>query len=113
VMLKYLLDTNILSEAKRPQPNQKVMEHLRLYKREIATASLVIHELFYGCFRLPESKKRKDLEYYQQFRVYQSPTLINQHPLPPLSKRQTPPLSPCCMTLYKSGGEHNPMQIVS
>lgn len=62
--LKYLLDTNILSEAKRPQPNHNVMEQLRLCKREIATATLVIHELFFGCFRLPESKKRQDLEDY-------------------------------------------------
>lgn len=45
--LKYLLDTNILSEAKRPQPNQNVMKQLRLCKREIATATLVIRqELF-------------------------------------------------------------------
>lgn len=62
--LKYLLDTNILSEAKRPRPNQNVMEKLSLYKREIATATLVIHELLFGCFRLPESKKRRDLEDY-------------------------------------------------
>ncbi|MFM9159740.1 MAG: hypothetical protein ACKOPK_17950 [Dolichospermum sp.] len=40
--LKYLLDTNILSEAKRPHPNEKVMTKLRLSKREIAKATLVI-----------------------------------------------------------------------
>jgi len=62
--LKYLLDTNILSEAKRPKPNQKVMEKLKLCKYEIATATVVIHELLYGCFRLPESKKRQDLQDY-------------------------------------------------
>jgi tRNA(fMet)-specific endonuclease VapC len=62
--LKYLLDTNILSEAKRPQPNPKVMEKLQLFKQEIATATLVIHELLFGCFRLPKSKKRQDLEDY-------------------------------------------------
>lgn len=62
--LKYLLDTNILSEAKRPHPNQNVMEKLNLCKQEIATATLVIHELLFGCFRLPESKKRRDLEDY-------------------------------------------------
>jgi tRNA(fMet)-specific endonuclease VapC len=30
--LNYLLDTNILSEAKRPQPNENVMEKLKLYR---------------------------------------------------------------------------------
>ncbi|MEQ9000385.1 MAG: type II toxin-antitoxin system VapC family toxin [Coleofasciculus sp. B1-GNL1-01] len=62
--LKYLLDTNVLSEAKRPRPNHNVMQKLRLYQREIATATVVIHELLYGCFRLPVSQKRQDLEDY-------------------------------------------------
>ncbi|WP_414573397.1 type II toxin-antitoxin system VapC family toxin [Nostoc sp. CCY 9925] len=62
--LNYLLDTNILSEAKRPHPNEKVMENLRLYRQETATAILVIHEMLYGCFRLPTSKKRQDIEDY-------------------------------------------------
>jgi len=62
--LKYLLDTNILSEAKRPQPNEKVMEKLRLYRQEIATATIVIHEMLYGCLRLSLSKKRQDIEDY-------------------------------------------------
>lgn len=62
--VKYLLDTNILSEAKRPKPNQNVMEKLRLCKGEIATATLVIHELLFGCLRLPDSKRRQDLEDY-------------------------------------------------
>lgn len=62
--LKFLLDTNILSEAKRPKPNPNVMGKLELYKGQIATATVVIHELLFGCFRLPLSKKRKDLEDY-------------------------------------------------
>ncbi|QMS89371.1 type II toxin-antitoxin system VapC family toxin [Nostoc edaphicum CCNP1411] len=62
--LNYLLDTNILSEAKRPHPNDKVMEKLRLYRQETATAILVIHEMLYGCLRLPVSKKRQDIEDY-------------------------------------------------
>ncbi|MFN6470236.1 MAG: type II toxin-antitoxin system VapC family toxin [Nostoc sp. SerVER01] len=62
--LNYLLDTNILSEAKRPHPNEKVMEKLRLYRQETATAILVIHEMLYGCFRLSISKKRQDIEDY-------------------------------------------------
>ncbi|MFM5980304.1 MAG: type II toxin-antitoxin system VapC family toxin [Sphaerospermopsis kisseleviana] len=61
---KYLLDTNILSEAKRPLPNEKVMAKLRLYRQETATASVVIHEMLYGCLRLPVSKKRQDIEDY-------------------------------------------------
>jgi tRNA(fMet)-specific endonuclease VapC len=59
--LKYLLDTNIISELMRPIPNHRIVEQVDLHKSEIATASVVIHELLYGCLRLPESKKRQAL----------------------------------------------------
>ena len=62
--LKYLLDTNIISESMRPVPNQKVIDKLRIHQLEIATATVVIHELFYGCLRLPESKRRNFFEQY-------------------------------------------------
>lgn len=62
--LKYLLDTNIISEAKRPLPNQNVIKNLSLYSQEIATASVIISELLFGILRLPISKKRQDLEDY-------------------------------------------------
>jgi tRNA(fMet)-specific endonuclease VapC len=57
--LKYLLDTNVISDLMRPVPNPIVFGRVNLYRSEIATASTVIHELFYGCLRLPESRKRK------------------------------------------------------
>ena len=64
MMPQYLLDTNILSEAKHPQPDQNVMKNLKNYTGEIATATLIVHELLFGCLRLPPSKKRQDLEAY-------------------------------------------------
>ena len=65
--LKYLLDTNIISQAMRPSPNQNLVERLTVNKLEIATATVVVHELLYGCFRLPESKKRRAfLEYIEE-----------------------------------------------
>jgi tRNA(fMet)-specific endonuclease VapC len=62
--LKYLLDTNILSEPMNLTPNKDVMEKLKENAAEIATASPVWHELLYGAFKLPTSKKRKALETY-------------------------------------------------
>jgi tRNA(fMet)-specific endonuclease VapC len=59
--LKYLLDTNIVSELMRPVPNSIIVERVNLHQSEIAIASVVIHELLYGCLRLPESKKRQTL----------------------------------------------------
>lgn len=65
--LKYLLDTNIISQAMRPSPNPNLVERLTVNKLEIATATVVVHELLYGCFRLPESKKRRAfLEYIEE-----------------------------------------------
>ncbi len=64
--LRYLLDTNVLSEPLHPQPNPAVMEKLRLHQQEIATASIVCHELLLGCQRLGESKKRRTIEIYLQ-----------------------------------------------
>lgn len=65
--LKYLLDTNVISEINKKIPNQFVVEKMNRYQREVATASIVIHELFYGCLRLPaESAKRKLLLDYTE-----------------------------------------------
>ena len=62
--VKYLLDTNVLSEAIRPKPNPNVLQKLQLHQQELGTASLVIHELLFGCYRLPVSKKRETLQAY-------------------------------------------------
>jgi len=62
--LKYLLDTNIISEAKRLLPNENVIKNIKLYSQEIPTASVVISELLFGILRLSISKKREDLEDY-------------------------------------------------
>lgn len=63
--LIYLLDTNILSEATKKQPNQRVLDNLRKYNGSYATAVTVWHELNFGCERLlPDSKLRRRLESY-------------------------------------------------
>ena len=63
-MIKYLLDTNILSEGAKTIPNRHVMIMLERHRNEIATAAPVWHELRYGCLRLPVSRKRELLEAY-------------------------------------------------
>lgn len=63
-MIKYLLDTNVLSEAVKASPDRHVMAMLEKHQDEIATAAPVWHELLYGCLRLPVSRKREMLESY-------------------------------------------------
>jgi len=73
--LKYLLDTNILSEPARPVPNANVLHKLDIHKSEIAVSSVVIHELLHGCLRLPESKRREYLWNYIHESVLNLPVL--------------------------------------
>lgn len=62
--LKFLLDTNILSEKLRAVPNPGIVKKIAFHDGEIATAAPVWHELFYGCRVLPPSKKRRAIEKY-------------------------------------------------
>jgi len=62
--MKYLLDTNILSEPVKTAPQKTVLELIERHQHEIVTASPVWHELVFGCRRLPASRKREILENY-------------------------------------------------
>ena len=73
--LKYLLDTNIISEPLRPQPNPHVLANLQRYQQEIAIASIVWHELWFGCLRLVPSRRRTAVETYLQHVVRAIPML--------------------------------------
>ena len=71
-MIKYLLDTNVVSEAIKTSPNNSVMLKLEKYQNEIATATIVLHELQFGCRRLPASRKRELIEAYLEGVVAQN-----------------------------------------
>lgn len=74
---RFLLDTNILSEPLRPRPNSNVVKMLQQQEGLIATATVVLHELLFGCYRLPaQSNKRQIIEVYLSREVKQKiPTL--------------------------------------
>lgn len=62
--MKYLLDTNVLSECAKTKPNASLMRMLERNLQEAATSSPVWHELEFGCRRLPRSRKREILEMF-------------------------------------------------
>ena len=62
--LKYLLDTNVVSEPLRPNPATKLLRHLRRHEGETAIPSIVWHELQYGCARLPKSRRKTAIQRY-------------------------------------------------
>ena len=63
-MLRYLLDTNIVSEPLRPNPHPSIVRQLEAWQEVCALPSIVWHELLYGCFRLPTSARRARIEDY-------------------------------------------------
>jgi tRNA(fMet)-specific endonuclease VapC len=63
-VIRFLLDTNIISEPLRPQPNSAVIQKLQQHEGTVTIASISWHELWFGCYRLPSSKRREKIEKY-------------------------------------------------
>jgi tRNA(fMet)-specific endonuclease VapC len=61
---RFLLDTNILSEPTYSTPHPQVLAKLAEHRQEVATAAVIWHELWYGCRRLPPSRKQQRIEAY-------------------------------------------------
>ncbi len=61
---RYLLDTNIVSEPIRPAPDRRIIAWLLDHRYDVAIASVVWHELWFGCYHLPPSRRRRSLEIY-------------------------------------------------
>jgi tRNA(fMet)-specific endonuclease VapC len=63
-MIRYLLDTNIISEPARPDPSSEVVERLEAHSDDVALPSIVWHELVYGVGRMDEGRRRSYLADY-------------------------------------------------
>jgi len=77
VSLKYLLDTNVVSEPLRPRPSRTVLRRLTSHDREAAIAAVVWHELRFGSARLPASRRREAIERYLVDVVLASFTILD------------------------------------
>jgi len=64
VTLRYLLDTNIVSEPVSKKPNPKIVKKIRLLGGRCAIGAPIWHELKFGCDRLPKGKRRSAVESY-------------------------------------------------
>ncbi|MEM6785141.1 MAG: type II toxin-antitoxin system VapC family toxin [Bacteroidota bacterium] len=63
-MIRYLFDTNVISEVVKPQPNPVVLERYQQHQTEGALTSTVLHELLYGVERWLTGKRRTELDRY-------------------------------------------------
>ena len=62
VALRYLLDTNVLSEPMRPVPDPEVIQRIAQARDTIATASPVWHEIEFGRLQIPLGKRRRAID---------------------------------------------------
>jgi len=62
--VRYLLDTNVLSEPVVARPNSFVMERIKANGASLAISSVTWQEVLYGMLLLPASKRRDQIEDY-------------------------------------------------
>ncbi len=60
--MRFLLDTNVLSEVVRPTPDPGVVARLTAAEGDAALSSVTWHELRYGIERLAPGRRRDALE---------------------------------------------------
>ena len=60
--MKYILDTNVISELTKTNPNPKVLDFLNsLAEEDIYLSSITIGEIYFGIQKLPHGKKKEKL----------------------------------------------------
>lgn len=71
--MRYLLDTNILSEPVVARPNPFVLDRIKTNSRSLAIAAVTWQEVLYGMLLLPAGRRREQIEDYLLRRIH--PTL--------------------------------------
>lgn len=62
--LVYLLDTNVVSEPLKQNPDPTVLDRLRAHERLMCIAAVVWHELLYGMERLADGARKRRIAAY-------------------------------------------------
>lgn len=63
-MIRFLLDTNVVSEPLAASPKRAVIQALDRHAQECAIGAPVLAELRFGAARLPASRRRTAIERY-------------------------------------------------
>jgi predicted nucleic acid-binding protein len=64
--VKFLVDSDVLSELTKPSPAQRVIDWLRIHDHDIVVNPIIVAELQYGILLFPAGRRRtKLLEWYQ------------------------------------------------
>lgn len=62
--MKYLLDSNIVSEPSKPIQNEKVIKLIEENREDSAIATVSFFEMLHGVLVLPEGKRKQSLKEY-------------------------------------------------
>jgi len=59
--LRFLVDANVLSEATKPQPDERTVEWMRRNERTLAVDPIVLGEVRFGILLLAQGARRAEL----------------------------------------------------
>ncbi len=60
--MKFLVDSNVLSEPTKPRPDRSVIEWIERNEQDVAVDPIVLGEIRFGILRLPPGKRRAELQ---------------------------------------------------
>lgn len=60
--MSYLVDSNVLSEPTRPDPDLRVIAWLRAHEGELVVDPVILGEIRFGILLLPRGQRRQRLE---------------------------------------------------
>jgi predicted nucleic acid-binding protein len=61
-MARFLVDANVLSEATKPTPDERVVEWLGNNEADLAVDPIILGEIRFGILLLPRGRRRSRLE---------------------------------------------------
>jgi toxin FitB len=61
-MARFLVDANVLSEATKPVPDERVVDWLGRNEPEVAVDPIILGEIRFGILLLPRGRRRSRLE---------------------------------------------------
>ncbi len=59
--MRYVLDTNIVSETGKAKPNARCLAWLKEHETDCCLTTITLAEMRYGLERLPEGKRKREL----------------------------------------------------
>lgn len=62
--MKYLLDSNIVSEPSKPVPNEKVLEKLSANRKDCVISTVSFFKMLHGVLILPDGRRKQRLLTY-------------------------------------------------